>query len=60
MKNNRITPESQRTRLPFAMFLYIALAAVIVLGFVHTIGYILIDTVGSMDAIINYYLYFVL
>ena len=58
MKNNRITPESQRTRLPFAMFLYIALAAVIVLGFVHTIGYILIDTVGSMDAIINYYLYF--
>ena len=40
------------------MFLYMALAAVIVLGFVHTIGYILIDTVGSVDAIINYYLYF--
>lgn len=56
MKNNRITPESQKTRLPFAMFLYISLAAVTLLNILYTLGYTVIDMVGGLDLVINDYI----
>ena len=50
---NRITPESQKTRLPFSLFLLIALIGVILLGCLHTWGDVVIYSIGRMDVIIN-------
>lgn len=49
----RITPESQRTRLPFSLVLLIALIGVILLGCLHTWGDIIIYSIGRADVMIN-------
>ena len=45
----RITPESQKTRLPFSLVLLIALIGVILLGCAHSIGHVTIYGIGAVD-----------
>lgn len=53
MKKKRITPESQKTRLPFATVILFVLIGVILLGCVHSLGYAIIYGIGKADVLLQ-------